>query len=690
MVYGVHIRMGNRISLSTVALLSTLWEREQRDYLDVLGQFVLHCLPHDIGSKADVDAVTDKLRAEYGFDDIPRHVVEKIFRRLSKLNIRSKRYLRRENQNYYVVEAFDHRTFDLAQQETNALITDVLTALADYLEVNYLHKKVNADEATDFLFHFFDAYGLTVVHDCGLLRAITTASGAHNFYVARFIIDSFDRKTPVFDKLIKITTGFLIHKAVYFYSAEMKSSIDSKLHDVNFYLDCSLVIDALGYDSTGDENAFDEMNQLIRANGGGVFVFEHTVEEASRVLEAYAHKPQSHNSFSLVSLNARNYPSEVLASIATPQAIQENLKKKNVTIYPSPTYEATRIIEGKPVYDGFEDELSIEKQLLQYTQKKNSILNGDRLSYDAKTLSAIGRLRKDRHPTHIEHCKAMVITQGTILNKCMRDLYPTRFQSEIDFAINDLDIVSLLWLGQRNKKSCLPQNLLIANAVAACQISQDMMDQAIELTCRMELDNTIPSEAALIIRSSAAIRPILFERTQNNPAHLTEETLKQAIADYVVQESQEAAEAAVKMAVDANSVKLNAQHEKEIARIRNELDRTNTLQRQQAIDMRNDAEMMAEKSAQIASRVVRIAVLVLWLVCLVGSVVCWIRGGWIYTNVAAIVLSLLSFLQIVDYLFKIYSLSDRLAKKAHDKVFAIMYAKGIAQREKITRIKLSL
>ena len=690
MVDGVILCMNNSTSLSTVALLSTLWEKEQRDYLDVIGQFVLRCMPQEIDAQVDIATITSKMRADYGFDDIPYQVVEKVLRRLSKLNARPKRYFRRENRCYYVLEAFDGRAFDSAQQETNALIGDVLKALIEYLEGHHLHKRIDIDEATEFLFHFFDTYGMTVVHDSSLLRAITTASGNNNFYVARFILENYEKRTPVFDKLLKITTGFLIHKAVYFYSAEMKSSFDSKLRAVTFYLDCSLVIDALGYDSVNDETAYDEMSQLVRTNGGKISVFRHTVEEASRVLEAYAHKPQSHNSFTLTGLDARRYPSEVLASIATPQAIEENLRQKGILVCDTPSYDPTRIIDGKYSYEGFENEVAIEQQLFKYSYKKNGILNGERLSYDAKTLSAIGRLRRDRRPSSIETCRAMVITQGSILNRCMRDWYPARFPGEIDFAVNDLDLVSLLWLGQRNKESQLPKNLLIANAVAACHITQDMMDQAIELAYRMEQDKTIPSEAALIIRSQSVIRTMLFDETRNNPLQLNEETIKKVISDFIARESRDNAETAIEKAVDENAAKLRVQHAQDMSRIKNELDQAYTAQRQQAASMRADAERIAEKWACRAGKAVRIAILAIWLLCLAGSVSCWWRGGFVHTNISAIILSVLSLLQIVDYLFKVFNLKERSSGWAHDKIFAAMYTREIRKREELTHIQLHL
>ena len=690
MVDGVIMRMNNQTSLSTVALLSTLWEKERRDYLDVLAQFVLRCLPNKPEAQVDIDAITEKLRSEYGFDDIPHHVVVKVLRRLSRASSRDKRYLRRENRNYYVVDVYDGQGFDAARQETNALISDVLAALVQYLERNHLYKTVSIDDASGFLFHFFDTYGLTVVHDSSLLRGVTTANGSHNFYVARFVLENYEKKTPIFDKLLRITTGFLIHKAVYFYSAEMKSSVDSKLRDVAFYLDCSLVLDALGYDDASSEQAFDEMSQLIRTNGGKILVFQHTAEEASRVIEAYAHRHQSHNSFSLEGLDKRNYPSEVLASLATQKSIEENLRKKGIVVCDAPPYEATRIVDGKPVYEGFEDELAIERELQQYVKRRKGILNGDRMRYDAKTLSAIGRIRKGRKPSSIETCKAMLITQGKMLNVCMRNAHPSRFPAEIDFTIKDLDLVSLLWLGQQNKESQLPKNLLIANAVASCKISQDIMDDAIELACRMEQDKSIPSEAALIVRSQAVVRTLLFEKTHNNPALVTEDTIKNVIADYVTRESREEAEAAVAKAVDANTAKLKREHSIELEKVTRERDDAYSETRQRAIEMRNDAEQIANRRAALAKKCMECLVLAIWLALLVGSVYCWYKGGLVLTNIPAITLSILGLLQIIDYLFKVVNLKERLSGLAHDWVFAAAYTHEIRKREEISHISLSL
>ena len=127
-----------------------------------------------------------------------------------------------------------------------------------------------------------------------------------------------------------------------------------------------------------------------------------------------------------------------------------------------------------------------------------------------------------------------------------------------------------------------------------------------------------------------------------------------------------------------------------MGRIKKELDQVYAVQRQQAVSMRTDAERIAKKWACRAGKAVRITVLAIWLLCLAGSVYCWWRGGFVYTNFSAIILSVLSLLQIVDYLFKVFDLKERFSGWAHDKVFAAMYSREIHKREVLSHIPLHL
>lgn len=80
--------MNKSTSLSSIALLSLLWERENRDYLDVLCQFILKSLPKKVDEVIDLDLLVNQMRNKYGFTDIPRHVIEKGIVRLKRKGVR--------------------------------------------------------------------------------------------------------------------------------------------------------------------------------------------------------------------------------------------------------------------------------------------------------------------------------------------------------------------------------------------------------------------------------------------------------------------------------------------------------------------------------------------------------------------------------------------------------------------------
>lgn len=694
--------MQKQVSLSTVALLSLLWEKEKTDYLDVIAQFVLRSLPPKTDEIIDVDAITRSLRHEYGFEDIPRQVVEKILIRLSNKPVKKIQYVHRSrsSRQFYTSAIFDHAAFDQNRNETRNTISSVLQDLILFLELNFLHRRIDENTAAEYLFRFFEAYGLTVMHDNGKLKSITVSSGTQNFYVARFILDSIEKQKDSEQRLIQITKGFLIYKAVYFFSSELKTSIESKLHGAQFYLDCSIVIDALGYDSSSDEKAFDEMNQLIRSNGGQVCVFEHTIEEASNLLIAYSKHPQNHNLFSFPELQKKDYPTDALFALAQPTAISALLKKKQIIIQKLPSYNPKSSSKGKKLYIGFQDEKAIENQLKKYQVALRKSSNGEkgtratrnsssRIDYDVKSLSAIGRIRKDKNPTNLEKCQAIIITQDWTLCNCMHDLYPKQFPPEISFAVRDIDIVSLLWLSQYNKKSQLPQNILIANAVAACEVSQEIMDQAIELATRMEKDGILQPEAALIIRSTNAIRPLLFEKTHNDPRNLTEESIKSVISAFIESESSPEKTKAIQAAVDKTAEQLSSIHAKEIDEKNHQIEKMANERRDTVIKMREDAEQIARAKANCAAKAVKVALALLWVVTVSASVYCWIKGG-IRNGVVAVVLDILALLQIVDYLKKFVNIPKRISRKVEDWVFGRSYDKELKRREEMSHISLRI
>ena len=124
--------MNKSTSLSSIALLSLLWEHESRDYLDVLCQFILKSMPKRVGEIIDLDMLVQQMRTKYGFADMPRHVIEKGLVRLKKKKISHTLYVKKENRKYVTNAVFDSKEFDAKFSQMDRHIGEVLNPLSEY------------------------------------------------------------------------------------------------------------------------------------------------------------------------------------------------------------------------------------------------------------------------------------------------------------------------------------------------------------------------------------------------------------------------------------------------------------------------------------------------------------------------------------------------------------------------------
>lgn len=190
--------MNKQSMLTSAVLLSKLAEHENRDYLDIIGEFVLRCLPDKAGTLIDVDEVVNLLRTKYGFSDIPRHVVLNVLRRLRKHRGSGTKYVKRHAGQYYTLTVADHTNFDESYQKMNRHSSEVLDALTKYRKERAWINDANEERSAEILFDFFEIHGLTVAGDRTQLHQITKESGKDDYQVARFILGEFEKKFACF------------------------------------------------------------------------------------------------------------------------------------------------------------------------------------------------------------------------------------------------------------------------------------------------------------------------------------------------------------------------------------------------------------------------------------------------------------------------------------------------------------
>ena len=569
-------------------------------------------------------------------------------------------YFKRKGPSYYVIRLFDKQAFVERRNQMRVKVDCVLTKMQSYFMENFANERLPIQTLREMLGEFFERCGFEMAKDVDNLQLVTdTLYGKRVFWIARYILDAVGNHALEGDYLIEMVKGFLVSGALYFYQNNNKVSINSKLKNTVCYLDCSLVISCLGYNSEEQEREALELVHMIRKSGGTVRVFEHTVAEASSLLNAFASLPSHVNSFQLDGLASKKFTTEILLAVAA--SVGQNLKERlGIDTVPSPSYTNTEN------FIGVQDETAVVEWL--ESKRKTHVIHRERFEYDARSLSSIGMLRGRFHPERIEWCKAILVTQDPYLSWCMKALNPKRFPPEMDFVILDVDLASLLWLGNYNEKSSLPVDILIANATALNLASPEIMDRAIELTEQLVKTGDISEEAALTIRSAPKMKKYLGEETQNDMASLTHTSLKKALASYVDEVTEQVNDAALELQRELEAVKQENYRLREEQKQRIE-DYTREVTRKATCF----AHMVEQATVLFCSSVLVLSV-VLWCAKLV-----WFQDPiWKW---AFVVLDILSLLQILDYFCNPGSVTKKISRKLRDWAFTRYYSDSIANLE---------
>ena len=678
MSIGVNINMENRNALVTVAMLSTYLSKENKEYLDMISPFILNLLPKNINDKINKESILKGLKLEYGFEDMPTHVLTAILKRLCRIpyNI-----LYKKDGDFYIKNVHDSSIFEKNRIAMKNLISDVVDSLASYLsQIN----KTTKQDAENKLISFFEYYGFTVIKDTNKLVEITLKTDNSNYHVARFILQEYKQQSSIYSKLIEVVKGFLVYKAIYYFSLQNKKDIASKLKDTVVYLDTRLLINVLGYHTVEDTRATRELINLIVLNGGKVKTFEHNVQELAGILTKYAKDSNAREYLSLEYLNINDYDN--LDAIRLRENLLINLGKKNVEVESIPEYG---IVSDSDVKDKGFLELNELKVILEksFTNSKERTIEND-----VDTISAISRLRKKHNSYSLDNCKAIFVTTNYLLVNIVYNLYyQERFsKGEINFLISDIDLTALLWLKSFDKKTDLPCIKLLENAYAACNPSVELVNTFISKVTKLEKEGEISEDEALIMRAQHVIDEDVVDLTENNYSKVTDELVievKNRILNKLATEKKIEIdnEQLIQLKhLEEENIKLQTQYTGILKT--KDIEINDALEKQKQKFQENKAKKIEEIENQIQldckklGGIIRIIILVIF--CIIGlvGIIGTIQGA-INSRISffSLFVAILAIIQILDLLFSKYHRLNYLIKKIERFHFVYNYTKKVEE-----------
>ena len=127
----MRIRMEKSNVLIGTAMLTAIWDQPHKDNLELLKPFIVYLVGKNtsIQSEINIIKIINEMDVEFGFSNIPKAVIEKIFNRMKKMIIKKDR-------KYYLIKDLseDVKKFDDNKNQIQDESDKVINNLMEYLK----------------------------------------------------------------------------------------------------------------------------------------------------------------------------------------------------------------------------------------------------------------------------------------------------------------------------------------------------------------------------------------------------------------------------------------------------------------------------------------------------------------------------------------------------------------------------
>ncbi len=557
----------------TPALLAAYLDQEKKDILNLLIPFVQYLFPHKLGEKVDRSEIRKGLKSEFGLDDIPNGVIDKILERIKKMGAIS----RDEKGDYVVKKKFEAAKFEQDRRNISNSIDMVNNALFEFMKKNGVSCK-NVDQACKYLMNFINSYNYSICNSVIDIAQIATDTETQqdssiNFWVAKFVDREYQNNTEIFSCLKEIVKGSLAEKAITFSNTGEESS--KKMENTVFYFDTKQLINILGWGNEYENQMTAELKNLIECNGGVVKTFKWHVDELHGILTKYLLSYEDRQNLSLEKFNEQDVDDALI-----------DLYRNDLSRYLNDA--------GIEVQEGVDTSYNIinldwpvnPDELKNKIKEHVKYRNDESLEHDASAIEAISLLRYGLGSNQtVENCKAVFVTGNSFLTYAVHEYFKGE-KKGLNLAVLEMNLIAHLWAKYSKNKSTLPEVNLLRNVYAACCPSDEVIERFKKTFETMAADKALSPEFVKGVRLGMINGNTLADKTENNPEKVNralvmevEKEFTQKYIDIAKQEVKEEFDER-EAAIRENEAELEKQSEnlkKEAERVKREKNRNEAL-----------------------------------------------------------------------------------------------------------------
>lgn len=526
--------MAQRV-IPSLAILKVNFD-EGQDYIDNFVPFIAECLrsaPQPEVSLAELQAsVTDS----FGLS-IPQGALNTILTRAARTGYveRSQGILRRNDSALAHLDLPKKRDDVLRQYE--ALIDKVISFCRERFRVEWTPEQ--ADSALLSYLEEGSSAVLSAALGEGVVPSPDEDVADSNFLINAFVAHVHERDPEGFAFLETIVKGRMLSEVLLYPDI---GTIGRRFDKVEVYFDTAFILQALGHEGESRQAPRIELLELLYEENARLAVFDHTVDEIRRVLQAAVYalrNPQGVEQWFGVFRHfyAGGYtPSDVELIIAKLEGSIAALRIKS-TLPPPYTEELTV------------DELNLGSVLQDWVQYQR----GDARQHDVASVAAIHRLRRGEIHGNVESCRAIFATTNSVMARAVRrffrDEYKEYREGAVSHCIVDHYLTTLVWLKKPMRAPDLPRKRIIANCYAAMNPPDHLWKRYLREIERLQKRGDISAEDYYLLRYSSEASNALMDTTLGGSQPFTEGTVAE-----VLESARAAARADVEAALEDEKV----------------------------------------------------------------------------------------------------------------------------------------
>lgn len=620
---GPSSRVNSDETLASLAFINVTWQASRASYLDNFVPLALESLRSGTGPLSPGE-IREDVRSRFGLD-FPLNVVRSLIDR----GVKKRQIVRTpRSQAVELASGIAERLPDIAAQQSdcrrqqNHLVKALVTFAKERFEISW------ADEsAEEALIEYIDQHALPLLASSVRGTSNLEDEGpleGRGYVVAAFIAGIFDSDPVVFGYLDQMIKGSMLASALY---VESTGQVSRKFKKTTLYLDTPICLRALGHEGDEAREAVGALLTLAVSQGAELACFQHSLKEMRGILRgakgAIARSPGAESAMKGVAKHYRDSggtPSDIDLALAN---LERDLERRRIRIESPPAHASELGL----------DEVEMEKVLQRVVGYRELVT----LRVDLDSLTAVHRLRRGGSDSHLETCRAVLVTNNYNLVRASRTFFSSG-NHEWPLAMMDNAVTTLLWVKSPTSAPDLPRRQVIADCYSALAPTARLWSKFVEEVDRLDRRGLIDADSVALLRYSHEAEQAIMDVTFGDPQNLSEHAVQSALSrarQVAASPAEGARDEALARAESAENMEVQsrfdaAQSAAEALELRRRLDVLEERQRRRESRIRTRIARWATVAA-ISAKVVAAAMVLASIVVGVGSFfpnwVRWLPGA---------------------------------------------------------------